>query len=176
MRIPIFLSVSSPVNDKQEKFLELMKSTLVGHGFDPRTLGETDYDWKAPLAGCRRLMLECNGLITVAFRRNKIESAIVSRPKDKPMNGQWTTSPFCHIEASMAYQFGLPILIFREKDVIKEGVLEPGVVGQYMPEFDLDSESDGLDYFKKTEYDDLIRKWGHNVFTVWDKKGRIDRY
>lgn len=82
MKIPIFLSVSSSVNDKQKKFLELMKSTLRRHGFEPRTLGETDYDWKGPLAGCRRLMLECNGLITVAFRRNKIERAIVYSPND----------------------------------------------------------------------------------------------
>ena len=38
----------------------------------------------------------------------------------------------------MAYQLGLPILIFRQKGVIDDGILERGVVGLYMPEFDLE--------------------------------------
>jgi hypothetical protein len=36
----------------------------------------------------------------------------------------------------------LPILIFREKDVVDDGILEKGIVGLYMPEFDLDKPFD----------------------------------
>ena len=177
MKIPVFVSVSSPINEQQVDFLRRIHESLEANGFQPRTLGETDYDVMAPLAGCRRLMLECNGLITIAFRRNKIEKAIVYKPgKDKALDGKWTTSSFCHIETSMAYQLGLPILIFREKGVIEEGVLEAGVVGQYMPTFDLDDNRNTDEYFDSVEYKDLIRKWGYNVYTVWDKKGRIERY
>ena len=176
MRIPVFLSISTPFNDDQKQFLKKVKNSLINRGFDPRTLGETDYDTAAPLAGCRRLMLECNGLITIAFRRNKIEKGIPRPGKDEKLDGKWTTSAFCQIEPAMAFQFGLPILIFCEKDVLTEGVLERGVVGQYMPSFDLEDSSTLTDYFKSTEYTDLIKKWGHNVEVVWNRKGMVDKY
>ncbi len=40
------------------------------------------------------------------------------------------------IETAMAYQIGLPIVVWREKSVRAEGLFEPGVAGLYMPEFD----------------------------------------
>jgi hypothetical protein len=45
---------------------------LRGRGLEPRTLGVTDYDMDAPMTAIRRLMLESNGLITVAFRRTEV--------------------------------------------------------------------------------------------------------
>jgi hypothetical protein len=45
-----------------------------------------------------------------------------------------------------------------------------------MPTFDLDDNRNTDEYFDSVEYKDLIRKWGYNVYTVWDKKGRIERY
>jgi hypothetical protein len=33
----------------------------------------TDYDMDAPLTAIRRLMLESNGLLTIAFRRTYVE-------------------------------------------------------------------------------------------------------
>nr|VFJ88362.1 MAG: hypothetical protein BECKLFY1418A_GA0070994_100411 [Candidatus Kentron sp. LFY] len=44
-------------------------------GLEPRTLGVTDYDMDAPLKAIRRLMLESNGLITIALRRSLIMEA-----------------------------------------------------------------------------------------------------
>ena len=54
----------------------------------------------------------------------------------------WLTSPWSQIEPAMAYQIGLPVLILREKGVIDEGILERGVLGLYMPQFDLDEPVD----------------------------------
>lgn len=176
MNISIFLSISTPINSEQEKFLENVKKSLVDRGFEPRTLGVTDYDINVPLAGCRRLMLECNGLITIAFRRNKIEKGLSRPGKNDSLDGKWTTSAFCHIEPAMAYQMGLPILIFREKDVIEDGVLERGVVGQYMLTFDLENEEAIKDYFNNAQYLNIIDQWGYRVQTVWNKKGNIDQF
>lgn len=176
MRIPVYLSISTPFNDNQKMFLKKVQTSLRRNGLEPRTLGDTDYDNVAPLAGCRRLMLECNGLIAFAFRRNKIEKAISRPGKNDELDGKWTTSAFCQIEPSMAFQLGLPILIFCEKDVITEGVLERGVLGQYMPTFDLDDKSTLDTYFKSREYTELLKKWGHNVSVVWNRKGMIDKY
>lgn len=178
MKIPVFLSISTPFNDDQRDFRDKLKKSLKQHGFDPRTLGDTDYDTNAPLAGCRRLMLECNGLICLAFRRNEIVKGIPRPGKEEEdkLDGKWLTSEFCQIEPAMAYQLGLPILIFTEKDVYEKGVLEREVVGQYMPTFDLDDKTKAAKYFRSVEYTELLKKWGHNVETVWNRKGNIDRF
>jgi hypothetical protein len=70
----------------------------------------------------------------------------------------------------MAYQLGLPVLILREKGVLADGILEHGVVGLYMPEFDLDQAVD--DYVAAAEWKGIIGKWEGYVRAVVDRKGR----
>jgi hypothetical protein len=70
----------------------------------------------------------------------------------------------------MAYQLGLPILIFREKGVLPEGILEPGVVGYYMPEFDLSQNID--DYLKSMPWKDVLGRWEGFVRAVVETKGK----
>ncbi len=129
----------------------------------------------APLKAVRRLMLECNGLITLAFRRTYIETGVSRYGTDIPgtvshsVDGQWLTSPWAHIEPAMAYQLGLPILIFREKGVLEEGILDKGVAGLYIPEFDLDGSPE--DHFGSSERHDVIGKWEGYVRAVVAHKG-----
>ena len=73
MKTSIFLSFPKPFNESQEQFIKQLKDYLLSRGIEPRTLGVTDYDMDAPLKAIRRLMLESNGLITVAFRRALIK-------------------------------------------------------------------------------------------------------
>ena len=73
----------------------------------------------APLEGIRSLLFETDGLIAVAIKRHHI---IEGKTKDysedvrdiKPLNDIYFTSPYCQIEPAMAYQLGLPTLVFRE--------------------------------------------------------------
>ena len=98
-------------------------------------------------------MLESNGLVTIAFRRSLIKQG-TGKPisdigeEEYDLSNKWLTSPYCQIEPAMAFQLGLPVLILREKGVIAEGILEKGVLGVYMPEFDLNCNLD--DYFKSS--------------------------
>ena len=73
----------------------------------------------------------------------------------------------------MAYQIGLPTLIFRERGVIEEGLLQKGVIGTYMPEFSL--EGPASDYFVSHEWNDLIGKWEGFVRSVIEMKGNPPR-
>lgn len=119
-------------------------------------------------------MLESNGLITVAFRRNIITEGTYKPHSDighqsEDLSNTWTTSPYCQIEPAMAFQLGLPILIFREKGVKDEGILQPGVTGTYLPVFDLDSKHD---YLISEEWRQIIAKWEGYVRAVVEKKGR----
>jgi len=175
MRISIFLSYPTPCFSRQKEFISRMGKSLKSQGFEPRTLGVTDYDMDAPLKAIRRLMLESNGLITVAFRRTFIKKGSLRYGTDidkleaSPIDGKWMTSPWSQIEAAMAYQLGLPILIFRESGVLAEGILERGVVGLYMPEFDLENLRD--DYFSSAEWSGIIGKWDGYVRAVVERKG-----
>lgn len=176
MRIAIFLSYPKPFLQVQQKFIDRITAHLEGRGFSPRTLGVTDYDMDAPLTAIRRLMLESNGLITVAFRRTYLEKgtarhrADIEGLKEVPLDETWLTTPWAHIEPAMAYQLGLPILIFREKGVFADGILERGVVGLYMPEVDLDKDIDS--YFGSSEWGGVIGRWEGYVRAVVDAKGR----
>jgi len=175
----VFLSYPKPCDAKQQNFIDAICTYLDARGFAPRTLGVTDYDMDAPLMAIRRLMLESNGLITVAFRRTYVAEATgnyrtnVAGLKPYPLQSVWFTSPWAHIEPAMAYQIGLPIMILREADVVEEGLLQKGVVGTYMPIFDL--ETPIADYFNSPEWNDLIWKWERQVRSVVEKKGSPPR-
>src|SRR5258708_36097629 len=124
MQISIFLSYPKPCHARQKEFVDYVATYLYNRGFAARTVGVTDYDVDAPLKAVRRLLVECNGLITIGFKRNFIEKGAARFGTDMegqqitPLDGMWTSSPWAHIEAAMAYKLGLPILIFREKGVI----------------------------------------------------------
>ncbi|WP_263559744.1 hypothetical protein [Paenibacillus polymyxa] len=172
--ISVFLSYPQPHMVAQQKFITVINNYLVDRGFSPRTLGVTDYDMDAPLTTIRRLMLESNGLITVAFRRayiekgqGKLNSDLGS--KQYNISGQWLTSPYCHIEPAMAFQLGLPILILRETGVLADGILEKGVTGTYLPEFDLSNDPDN--YLCSSEWLQIIGKWEGYLRKVAETKG-----
>jgi hypothetical protein len=161
--------------DQQQKFITKLCDYLDDRGFAPRTLGVTDYDMDAPLKAIRRLMRESNGLITVAFRRTYVHQAVgnyltdLADRKSYDMSGVWLTSPWSHIEPAMAYQLGLPILILKESKVVADGMLERGVVGTYMPEFDVENPTQ--EYLESPEWRQLIWKWEGQVRAVVDRKG-----
>ena len=175
MGISVFLSYPKPCFGKQEAFIQRINAYLTQRGIAPRTLGVTDYDMYAPLKAIRRLMLESNGLITVAFRRTYVEKGTarfrtdIQKLQEVPIDGRWLTTPWAHIEPAMAYQLGLPILILREQGVLDDGILERGVVGLYMPEFDMERPLD--EYFTSAEWNGVIGKWEGYVRSVVEKKG-----
>lgn len=179
VKIPVFLSYPKPHLQVQQQFIERVSAYLQDHGFEPRTLGVTDYDMSAPLKAIRRLMLESNGLVTIAFKRTLVKIAIVRAGAELPDTTEeercdfWLTSPYCQIEPAMAYQLGLPILILREKGVINDGLLDKGVVGSYMPEFDLDKPID--DYFGGSSWKDVIGRWEGFARAVVEIKGNPPR-
>jgi hypothetical protein len=178
MGIPIFLSFPQPHLQKQSDFVRDVSSYLRSRGLEPKTLGVNEYDTDAPLTAIRRLMLESNGLITIAFRRLWIDGGTYRKDADvtwtapSPLTATWLTSPYCHIEPAMAFQLGLPILLLRERGVLSDGVLEKGVVGTYMPEFSVDATSS---YLQTPEWGQLIAKWEGQVRAVRDAKGHPPR-
>jgi len=100
MAIPIFLSYPKPHLQYQADLVDAVREYLTSRGLEARTLGVTEYDNDAPLTAIRRLMLESNGLITIAFRRLWIEKgasrqgADISGQHSTKLEDIWLTSPF----------------------------------------------------------------------------------
>lgn len=172
--IPIFLSYAKPFNTEQELFIDNLTEHLTINNFTPRTLGVTDYSMSAPLVKIKTMMSECYGLLSIAFRRVYVENGTgkpgckLAKQNEYRISKKWITSPYCQIEPSMAFQIDMPILIFRETGVIADGILENGVVGTYMPEFDLDSSIDK--YFRSSEWKQIFGEWKQSVLVYQTKK------
>lgn len=172
--IPVFLSYPRPFTRQQKKFIDKLRAYLCERGLEPKTLGVTDYDMDAPLKAIRRLMMESNGLLAVAFRRGYIEKGCIKPKSDigeveSDITDSWFTSPYCQIEPAMAFQLGLPVLLLREEGVVADGILEKGVLGIYMPEFSLECSFEN--YFETSEFKQLLGKWEGHVRAVIEKKG-----
>ncbi|VTR32670.1 Uncharacterised protein [Actinobacillus pleuropneumoniae] len=173
--ISIFLSYPQPHRNAQQEFINGFIEYLKDRDISPRTLGVTDYDNNSPLAAIRRLMLESDGFITVAFKRTYINDGLGKQDADiegvlsYDLSGRWLTSPFCQIETAMAFQLGLPILTLREKGVLDEGVLQKGVTGLYLPEFDLTYDINY--YLASNDWKQTILQWQANVIKVNERKG-----
>ena len=175
MGISVFLSYPAPYMARQHQFVERIRDYLRDRGLEPRTLGVTDYDMDAPLTAIRRLMRESNGVITIAFRRAMIAAGTGKPQSDLDaeaydLSGKWLTSPWSHIEPAMAFQLGLPILVLREAGVVDDGILERGVMGLYLPEFDLDSGHEN--YLDLPEWKQIIAKWESRIRQVAGRKGQ----
>jgi hypothetical protein len=177
MGVHIFLSRAAPHTQAQERFLTDLRKTLRTRDLEPRTVGDTDFGAR-PLEEIRGVMMECNGLLSVAFRR-----LIIRNGEDRPGNqlaariapvdpNTWLTTPYCHLEAAMAFQLGIPILVIVEKGVRQEGALEPGVLVMEPPEFDTDPPPGSVNFFDRPKWRQLFATWEGHVREVVRTKRR----
>lgn len=176
-RIPVFLSAPKCFMKAQEDFLLAVEEELWALGLEPRTLGRSDYDMDAPLEGIRRIMIGSCGLLAIAFRRTQIESGR-SRPgsdigeQGQELSGCWFTSPYIQIEPAMAFQLGLPMLIWREAGVVADGILDRGTIGVSTPEFNLDGAAPDL---KQARWSEPLKQWGTRVRMTHERRGAPPR-
>ncbi len=171
--INVFLSYPQPHKEDQQAFINKLNRYLENRGIRTLTLGVNEYNNNAPLNGIRKIMDDSFGLLSIAFKRTFVEKCTVNKGSNISKRGEielqsvWFSSPFIQIEAAMAFQIELPILVFKESGVIAEGILEKGVTGFYMPEFSMGSSDD---VFESAEFVTLISNWIHQVRTVNDNR------
>ncbi|MCL1913095.1 MAG: hypothetical protein FWG10_04280 [Eubacteriaceae bacterium] len=164
----IFVSVPNPHRTEQKKFVKMVHDILINDKFQPVTLGHTNFSQKPPLEAIQELLKKCSGLITIASRRSIIlhgeekPEANVYGQQSKELSNIWLTSPFCHIETAMAFQIKIPTLLLKEKDVISDGVFERGIIGQYIPEFNLENAF-MEDFLNSAQWKQVYIEWKKEV-------------
>jgi hypothetical protein len=170
--LPIFLSSPKTYLDRQEEFLTQIELTLYEQDLQAITLGRSEYDLSAPLIAIRRLMAGCCGLMSIAFRRTHLIEAVDRPASDRGEDetnraDEWLTSPYCQIEPAMAFQIGLPVLIWRESGVVADGVLDRGALGISMPEFSLDAPPN----LKERQWKQPLQQWIEQIRGLHQKRG-----
>jgi len=141
--IEVFISHPTPCNKEQMGLLKLIDDKLEKHGLNPVNLGKKNWNYKKPLEPIKKLMSECKGAIIVGIERHHsfigYEKEIATKKSDKiELIHKYTSTPWVQIEAGMAYQAGIPLLILKEKKIHPEGILDPNNSDSYVFEFEIE--------------------------------------
>lgn len=126
--INIFVSVGAAANSKQEDFIRAIEDRLRSEGLVPHTVGRNTFTSGAPLKAIIELLDQCNGAAVVALERSFFPDGVEKRdgPKERRLNEVRLPTPWNQIEAAMAYDRGLPVLMIVEAGLKSEGLLESG--------------------------------------------------
>lgn len=123
----IYLSVGSGLSPEQENFVAALESRVKAAGFSVHTVGRNEFSTKAPLIAVKELMDSCDGTIVLALERLRF-AAGVERPgstREETLEAVSLATPWNQIEATLAYERSLPLLVMVDKRVRSDGMLEP---------------------------------------------------
>ncbi len=124
--IPVFFSRGTPYNEAQKKFMDYFISRFEQYGLRLET---PLWSSENPLLPVREKMKEVYGCIVLALERMQAVESIYKggSPKEEKFKEEFFPTPWVQMEAAMAYQQELPLLIFSEKKLKTEGMIEMGV-------------------------------------------------
>ncbi|MEP5732206.1 MAG: hypothetical protein ABJL67_22865 [Sulfitobacter sp.] len=157
----VFLSVGATANSTQEDFVQAIEARLRVEGLTPNTVGRNTFSVDSPLTAVAQLMDRCVGTVVIALERSYFPSGAEKRggTNETTLAETKLATPWNQIEAAMAYNRGLPLLVVVEKGLRLEGLLEPGY-DWYVQSVPLDTS-----YLTSDEFNGILASW----------KGKIEK-
>lgn len=162
MKIPVFVSSPTSLNERQEEQRNLVCRLLDDLNMEPRALGRSDYPADLPLREVLTIAKHCSGGVILGFSQFTATAGIWKKgapteAKAKSPVGfptQWN-----NLEAGILFALKKPLLVFREHG-IAGGVFDPGVSDVFVHDMpDLDSSQSGLR--------EVFLKWRDKVGAVY---------
>jgi hypothetical protein len=163
--IPVFFSRGSPFNEIQARFINYFTRKFEQHNLRLET---PMWSSENPLLPVRQKMKEVFGCIVLALERLQSMENTYKKgsPKEEKYSEEYFPTPWIQMEAAMAYQEELPLLIFSEAKLRHEGMIELGVhefrifkINPERPE-ELDEEF----------FDHLIQSWADKVCKLYNQR------
>jgi hypothetical protein len=152
----IFISMGTPYTENYTGFRDGLERFLRDQcAADPRIIGRNEYPAGSPLTKIKEVMQTCSGVIVVAYERKYLNDGVERRTGDNPralVNSSYTT-PWNHIESSMAFTLDIPLYIICEKGLIEEGLIETKV-DWYVQYADIAPQS-----LSRSEVAESLRNW-----------------
>lgn len=166
MRIPVFVSCPTVLNEVQEASRKIILDELERLELEPRALGRSDYPTELPLREVAVLAKHCSGGVILGFeqfiatagtwKRDTEEAQQVSEAVPIP-------TPWNQLETGILFTFGVPLLVFKEQGV-SGGVFDPGVTDVFVHRMPLPSMPESE------------RRALSSVFLKWQAKVREHYY
>lgn len=124
----VFVSVGTGLSSEQEAFVSAVEQRLVAIGLTPRTIGRNTFSADAPLHAVSELMDKCGGAVVIALERFHFPRGEERRGTDRQdaLTDVRMPTAWNQIEAAMAYQRGIPLLVIVDPSLRKDGLLERG--------------------------------------------------
>jgi hypothetical protein len=155
-RIPVFLSHPTMINRVQSQFLDRLIQEIQGALLFPRTLPDTEQYPGKTLTSVRRMILSSYGLVAVNMQQ-VFANYTATNTGATPPPPSWEGAPFLQIEPAMGYQYGLPLLLIKEKDVSSLGIWNLGLTPFFIIEWDSTKPLD--DFFNRVEWREIFQNW-----------------
>jgi hypothetical protein len=165
----VFVSMGTPYTEEYGKFRDELDSLLRNAcGVDPRIIGKNEYPAGNPLTHIYDVMRSCHGVIVVAYERKFLESGVEKRGGDaaQSISQRTYTTPWNHIESSMAYSLGIPFYVLCQKGLSEEGLIE-SKLDWYVQYMEISPAA-----LRKTEVVESIRSWVNTRVLPNSKKPR----
>jgi hypothetical protein len=123
--IKVFVSAGTPANESQAAFRDGVLNAIELTGLSPRLMDHKDWDFKNPLRGIRRVMEECYGAVVIAYARYRFETGEELRREGvRSLQDVSFPTAWNQIEAAMAYERDLPLLVVAQKGLRQDAVFE----------------------------------------------------
>jgi hypothetical protein len=133
--IPIFASVPSKLDARQEASKEYVYKQLQRFGLQPRTVGATDRGLRNPLHEVRTLARHSAGGIILGYRQIRAQPAYrierresqrgVAQIYENEIVEYWAPTPWNQLETGIVFGLGLPLLVLKEP-LITGGIFDEG--------------------------------------------------
>lgn len=134
MKIPIFLSCPTNLNQGQEACRRIVLRELDRANLEPRALGRSDYPTDLPLREVLLVARHCSGGIILGFEQFQAQAGVLKRGTtgEKVVSSPVVfPSPWNHLEAGILFGLAIPLLVFAE-DGVSGGIFDPGVTDVFI--------------------------------------------
>ncbi|MFF2457564.1 hypothetical protein [Peribacillus simplex] len=159
-RIPIFLSTTNTLNPIQQLFQNRLILEIENALLFPRTLPVSEQYPETILTSIRRLVSSSYGMLAINFRRFLVEITDTNVGQPPSSTPFWEGSVFLQIEPSMAFQFGLPILLVREANTDTNNGIWAGGIAPLNTFIVWDSENQSVDeFFSSIQWREAFANW-----------------
>jgi hypothetical protein len=159
--VNVFISHPTPYNKYQDGFLSLIDVELKKHGLNPTNLGKNNWSFRSPLKPIKEIMDTCVAAIIIGLERHHsyIGYEKEGSESSRELIHKYSSSPWIQIEAGMAFQADLPLLILKEDKVYAEGILDPQLSDSFVFQFELKKLHKKL----SPELEEIILSWVKHI-------------
>jgi hypothetical protein len=137
----IFLSRPNWIHPTYKEGLDNFINLLKSQDLNPRTIGTTDFPSKSPMDEVIDLLYQCEGIIVLGYPQIEMKSGFVKDSEIIPsihLCTEWN-----HIETSLAYSLGLPLLIIHDIKITR-GIFDRGVLNSFLHQKDFSDNAWGI--------------------------------